>query len=91
MIDIVDTFNSSAVINDVDIYGFKDEYILIPLNADKEWFESEDGKAAMEDILESEVRILMVLTPFNEFVFTLWEYLYDKGYRKGDFLFIAAA
>jgi len=45
----------------------------------------------MDDILDQESRVLISLTPFNEFVFTLWEYLYDKGYRKGDFVFIVAA
>ena len=92
MVEIAEAYNTSCVYNGVDLYGFKeDEFILISELADESWFESDDGKFAMDEILESETRIIISMTPFNDYLFKLWVYLYDQGYRRGDFVFIATA
>ena len=58
------------------------------MNADYEFFAQGRGKNLLDKIIASKTSIIFVLCPFSDTIFYLLEYLYDRGFRRGDFTFI---
>ena len=42
----------------------------------------------LDKIFASKTRIMFAILPFEDTAFYLLEYLYDRGFRRGDFTFI---
>jgi hypothetical protein len=47
---------------------------------------SDEIGSTLDRIIESQVRILFILSPMNNFYLHLVDYLYDAGMRKEDFV-----
>ena len=61
-----------------------------PSNASYTSFSEGNGKELLDHIFKSETRILIALLPISQSLLYLLEYLYDQGYRRGDFVLICS-
>jgi hypothetical protein len=41
----------------------------------------------MQEIFDSQVRVIIMWTPYFDFYWEILDYIYDSGYRQGDFIF----
>ena len=79
----MDNIKDDIMVSDIpELNGF-------PGNASYTSFSEGNGKELLDYVFKSETRILIALLPISQSLLYLLEYLYDQGYRRGDFVLIS--
>ena len=85
--EIYENFHYDAPYQNLHIYD-RPDLNGFSIFANYTSFSEGNGQKLLDLVFESETRIILVNLPVGGFGYDFLEYLYDQGYRRGDFVFI---
>jgi hypothetical protein len=70
----------------IDVLGFEDDLNKIPLR-DDDGFQEDKFEKLIDLIVDSEIRVIITMTPISQYYWRIFDELYDRGLRGKDFVF----